>query len=81
MALKYACLSPTERKRVNSEKNKAVSDNYQLQMQLITGWLLQRSDVLQFELGAAAVRVGAKINEMYKRRIALSKRYRYFDMQ
>lgn len=65
MAIKYACLSPTEAKRIYSEKNEAVSEIYQLQMQLLTGWLLQRSDVLQFELGAAAVRIGAKINEMY----------------
>jgi hypothetical protein len=65
VSLKYACLSPTEVKRINREKNQVVSDDYQLQMQLLTGWLSQRCDVLQFELGAAAVRVGAKINEMY----------------
>ena len=54
----------TEIKRINSEKNPSVSNDYQSQMQLITGWLLQRCDVLQFEIGAAAVRIGAKINEM-----------------
>ena len=65
MAAKYACLSPTEMDRFFSETNINVSNLYQTQMQLLTGWYNQRDDVINFELGAAAVRLGAKINQMY----------------
>jgi len=65
IAVKYACLSPTELDRFFSEKNDSVTFLYQVQMQLLTGWYYQREDVINFELGAAAVRLGAKINQMY----------------
>ena len=65
MALKYACLSPTEYKRFNDEPDPEVLAVYQIQMQLLTGWLFRRFEVMQFEVAAAAVRIGAKISDMY----------------
>ena len=65
MAIKYACLSPTEYQRFNEEPDPEVLGIYQTQMQLLTGWLIRRLDVMQFEVAAAAVRIGAKISDMY----------------
>ncbi len=65
MALKYACLSPTEYKRFNEEKDPAVVDIYQGQMQMFTGWFLRQKEVMHCEVAAAAVRIGSKIGDMY----------------
>ena len=56
-------MNETEWERFHNEKDPADATLYQLQMQLYSGWFDQRDDVLRFELGAAAVRVGAKIND------------------
>ncbi len=67
LSLKYGSLSPTEYKRFNACKNVELSKNYIIQMQIITGWTFIDQAVLHFELGAAAARIGVKINEIYIR--------------
>lgn len=42
----------------------AVSKQYQAQLQLIAAWLNREERVLEFELGSAAARVGAKIQDI-----------------
>lgn len=64
VALKYACLSKTEWVRFNVEDSPTAAALYMQQLQLMSGWYQQRNDVLLFELGAAAVRIGAKIDSM-----------------
>ncbi len=64
VALKYASLSDTEYLRFMTCKDYKITQIYQSQMQLIAAWLNREENVLEFELGAAAARVGAKINEI-----------------
>jgi hypothetical protein len=65
VSLKYASLSSTEYNRFMSCKDPTISTLYRKQMQLISAWLNRDEAVLEFELGATAVRVGTKLSEVY----------------
>jgi hypothetical protein len=67
VALKYASLSPSEYAKFQSlrgEGSGTAAERYMQQMQLLTGWATRDKRLLQFELGCAAARIGAKINEI-----------------
>lgn len=64
VAIKYATLSDTEYQRFIECDEEDILTLYQTQMQLITGWLNRDEAVLEFELGAAAARVGATISDI-----------------
>ncbi len=65
VALKYATLSESEYRRFTTCPDLQLTWHYQYQMQLLGGWLQADKDVLEFELRAAAARVGAKIRQIY----------------
>jgi hypothetical protein len=65
VALKYASLSPTEYSKFQHLTDVSKANRYTAQIQILTAWATVRSDLLlQFELGCAAARIGAKINEI-----------------
>lgn len=65
VACKYASMSPSEYKRYMSCHDESILEIYKRQLQLILAWLNRDESVLEFELGAAAIRAGAKISEVY----------------
>ena len=65
IAIKYATLSETEYQRFVQCKDYDLCKVYQRQIQLLTGWMDRLETVLDFELGVAAARVGARINEIH----------------
>lgn len=64
IGLKYASLSPTEYEKFQKTTDVNQAYRYLTQMQLLNGWATRSSLLLQFELGCAAARLGAKINEI-----------------
>lgn len=64
IGLKYASLSPTEYEKFQKTTDFNQAYRYLTQMQLLNGWASRGSLLLQFELGCAAARLGAKINEI-----------------
>lgn len=64
VGLKYASLSTTEYEKFQNEQDPQRSETFLLQMQLLGGWASRDPLLLQFELGCAAARIGAKINEI-----------------
>lgn len=64
IALKYASLSPSEYAKFQCLENNDTAARYMHQMQLLSGWAMRDSTLLQFELGCAGARIGAKINEI-----------------
>mmetsp|Transcript_28898 Transcript_28898/g.48534 ORF Transcript_28898/g.48534 Transcript_28898/m.48534 type:complete len:582 (+) Transcript_28898:81-1826(+) len=64
VALKYATLSETEYAKFQSNQDMDLASRYTAQMQLLAGYLGENPLILEFELGCAAARVGAKINEI-----------------
>lgn len=59
VATKYACLSPTEYIRFQTA-SKRYGQRYRKQMELVSGWLNRNPIVLDFEMGAAIVRIGLR---------------------
>lgn len=64
VGLKYASLSPSEYAKFQASPDSTQAEAFMLQMQLLTGWANRTDQLLQFELGCAAARIGAKINEV-----------------
>ena len=64
IGLKYASLSPTEYTKFQASDSEEKAAMYMKQMQLLTGWSHRDDSLLRFELGCAAARIGAKINEI-----------------
>eukprot|EP01033_Poteriospumella_lacustris_P007799 gene7799-5610_t len=65
VALKYASLSTSEYTRFMSCEDSSITDIYRDQMQLIAAWLNRDEAVLEFEIGAAAIRVGSKLSDIF----------------
>jgi hypothetical protein len=65
VALKYASLSPSEYQRYMSVHDIKTLQIYQKQLQLVYAWLFRDESVLEFELAAAALRVGIKISDVH----------------
>lgn len=65
IALKYATLSPTEYRRFTQCRDLKLSLSYLNQMMLFSGWLNFEANLICFELGAAAARIGERINEIH----------------
>jgi hypothetical protein len=65
VAVKYASLTKTEYRRIMNCKDDKLIDVYQNQLQLISGWLYRDDLIIDFEINAACVRIGTKINNVY----------------
>lgn len=65
VALKYASLSTSEYSRFMACDDSSITDIYRNQMQLIAAWLNRDEAVLEFEIGAAAIRVGSKLSDIF----------------
>lgn len=65
VALKYASLSTSEYLRFMNCVDPSITDIYRDQMQLIAAWLSRDEAVLEFEIGAAAIRVGSKLSDIF----------------
>lgn len=53
IALKYSTLSPVEYDRMMNCENPEISQIYQNQLQLLTGWLLYNEDIINYDLNRA----------------------------
>mmetsp|Transcript_18139 Transcript_18139/g.40981 ORF Transcript_18139/g.40981 Transcript_18139/m.40981 type:complete len:613 (-) Transcript_18139:399-2237(-) len=65
VALKYASLSNTEYQKFQQNKSLPLASEYNKQLMLLQGWFNRDEQLLDFELGCAAARIGAKINEIF----------------
>ena len=65
VALKYSALSDTEYEKFQRCKDIDLTDKWGFQMMLLLGWSQREPMLISFELGAAAARIGAKINEVF----------------
>jgi hypothetical protein len=65
LSVKYACLTPSEYERIMTCQDAQLIAVYQEQMNLISSWLEREETVLQFELGAASIRVGINMSHVY----------------
>ncbi len=65
VALKYSSLSKKEYRKIQNCTNDARCDMFNNQMQLLSSWSNRDQKVLEFEIASAALRIGAKINEIY----------------
>lgn len=65
VALKYASMSTSEYRKFMACTDDTLLSRYAGQMQLLGFWNSRDEDLLAFELGSAAVRIAAKINEIF----------------
>ena len=64
IAIKYATLTPVELKRFMDAEDPADATKYMNQMQLLSGFLLLRDDVMERELQTAAERHGLDLDTL-----------------
>ena len=75
IAIKYATLTPVELKRFMDAEDPADATKYMNQMQLLSGFLLLRDDVMERELQTAAERHGLDLDTL-----AFEQPWRAFDV-
>ena len=65
IALKYSSLSETEYARFQATTDEQRARRYLHQLDMLSGWSARDEGIILFELGCAAARIGAKIDEVY----------------
>ena len=64
VAFKYASLSRSEYCKIASAADLTIGNAFMQQIQILTAWLWLEPNVVMFELGASAARIGARINKI-----------------
>lgn len=65
VALKYATLSVSEYRKFQNCRDLEISSKYASQMELLQNWTTRDEELINFELGCAAVRSATKLNEIF----------------
>eukprot|EP01033_Poteriospumella_lacustris_P017408 gene17407-12444_t len=65
VALKYATLSVSEYRKYKNCKDMEIASKYASQMELLQNWTTRDEELINFELGCAAVRSATKLNEIF----------------